>query len=914
MGDVVRCWHRGELLEIVDVPATTTVLAWLRTTRRSLGTREGCNEGDCGACAVVVGRPDGSGGLELSMRHACTMLVPMLHGLALVTVEDLAEGDRLHPVQQAMVDGGGSQCGFCTPGIVMSLWRLHHDAAGRPVEPEEVRTALAGHICRCTGYRSIVEAAEVASAQPGTTLDVPAIVAALAQVPDDDPLDYRCGGTRFVAPVDVAGLVAARRDLPEARLIAGGTDLLPDVPGRGELPPGWIGTSRVSGYDGVDERGGVLAIGGGASIETAWAALSERWPTLTAGWLRFASPPIREAGTLAGNLVTGSPVGDSAPLLLALGARVVLVGPDGERPLDLADLYVGYRQTALGRDEVVARVEVPLVEPRPDVRMSKVARRFDNDIATVSAAFALGRGERGGHVGAHRVRRDVGGAAASQSRGGGADRSGMGSGRRSRRDGRGGRGLPADGRRSRVGGLPGAGGPGPDRALVAADPTGGPAPGRPDRGLGARMTSGAVVGRALPDESAVLHVTGAAEFVDDIPEPAGTLHAALVLSPVARGRVVGYQAHVAHEVPGVVGVVTGHDVPGENNCGTIVHDEPVLAVQEVTYLGQPILAVVATDDASARAGAARVSATLTVEEDEPVLDFVQAHRDGQHVIPPMRMERQRDLAAALASAPHRLQGTFQSGAQEHFYLETQASLAIPLDDGGYVVHSSTQHPTEVQKLVAGALGLSANHVRCLCRRMGGGFGGKESQAAQGACIAAVAAHLFHRPVKVRLDRGTDDLVTGKRHAFWSEYDVGFDERRSHPRPRRHAGLAGRPQRGPVGAGADARDVPRGQRVLAARGADQRVRGADECPERHGLPRVRRAAGSAGDRAARRVHRPAARARSARGAAGQPVRAGSRRHPVRRDRRGQRAARADRRPRLVQRLPPSTGGDRGVQPR
>ena len=286
-----------------------------------------------------------------------------------------------------------------------------------------------------------------------------------------------------------------------------------------------------------------------------------------------------------------------------------------------------------------------------------------------------------------------------------------------------------------------------------------------------------VVGRAIPDESAVLHVTGSAEFVDDLPEPAGTVHAALVLSPVAHGRLLGWDASVAMAVPGAVAVVSAGDVPGRNDCGTIVEDEPVLAGDELAYLGQPILAVVAETDAAARRAAARLAATVRVEELPAVLDALQAHRDGDHVIAPMRLERSvgGDVTAAIAAAPHRLRGTFASGAQEHVYLETQAALVVPLDDGAYLVHSSTQNPTEVQKLVAGCLGLRAHRVRTLCRRMGGGFGGKESQAAQIACIAAVAAHRVRRPVKLRLDRATDNLVTGKRHAFWSEYEAGFDD-------------------------------------------------------------------------------------------------------------------------------------------
>lgn len=286
------------------------------------------------------------------------------------------------------------------------------------------------------------------------------------------------------------------------------------------------------------------------------------------------------------------------------------------------------------------------------------------------------------------------------------------------------------------------------------------------------------VGAAIADESAVLHVTGVAEFVDDIREPAGTLHAALALSPVAHGRLRPVDLGQVRLLPGVVEVLSAAEVPGENDCGTIVHDEPVLAADEVTYLGQPVLAIVATTHAAAL-DAARVAAGLLRADPLPVqLDHRQAHANGEHVIAPMLLARSTaaaDVGDVIAAAPHRLQGTLDCGGQEHTYLEGQVALAVPLDDGALLVHSSTQHPTEVQKLVARSVGLSANRVRVLCRRMGGGFGGKESQAAQYACIAAIAARRLGRPVKLRLDRHTDDLATGKRHAFWFQYDVGYDD-------------------------------------------------------------------------------------------------------------------------------------------
>lgn len=389
MGDAIRFWFRGEVVEVRDVPASTTVLQWLRTSGRSLGTKEGCNEGDCGACAVVVGTPDATDELDLRVAHACLLLLPMLDGCALVTVEDLAADGALHPVQQAMVEHRGSQCGYCTPGIVMSLWHLHQTSQGATSSEEDVRTALAGHLCRCTGYRSIVEAATAAAGEPAPAFDARSARAALDACAHDRSLDYRAAGTTWTAPTTLAGLLQARSERPSAVLVAGGTDLVPATPGRGELPSDWISTARVRGLADVSVTADGLMLGGGASIEAAWSALAAQWPQLDVGWHRFASPPIRQQGTLAGNLVTASPVGDTAPVLLVLDARAVLASVQGERAVALTDLVTGYRTTALAPDEVLVRVEVPAAVLQWDVRMAKVARRFDNDIATVSLATAL---------------------------------------------------------------------------------------------------------------------------------------------------------------------------------------------------------------------------------------------------------------------------------------------------------------------------------------------------------------------------------------------------------------------------------------------------------------------------------------------------------------------------------------------
>ena len=290
-------------------------------------------------------------------------------------------------------------------------------------------------------------------------------------------------------------------------------------------------------------------------------------------------------------------------------------------------------------------------------------------------------------------------------------------------------------------------------------------------------SAGARVGISRPHESAHLHVAGEATYIDDIPELAGTLHCALGLSPVAHGRLTAMALDTIRALPGVVAVLCAADIPGPNDCGTIVHDDPILCDGDIRYLGQPVFAVIAQTRDAARRAAAKAADVLTIVPLPPVITPQQAHANGQYVVPPMHLLRattEGGAAAAIAHAPHRLTGTFEVGGQEQFYLEGQISYAIPKEGGGMHVHCSTQHPSEMQHLVAHALQLRAHDVQIECRRMGGGFGGKESQSALFACVAAVAAARLKRPVKLRLDRDDDFLITGRRHCFWYEYEAGFD--------------------------------------------------------------------------------------------------------------------------------------------
>ncbi len=310
-----------------------------------------------------------------------------------------------------------------------------------------------------------------------------------------------------------------------------------------------------------------------------------------------------------------------------------------------------------------------------------------------------------------------------------------------------------------------------------------------------RAQAGARVGVSRPHESATLHVSGRAAYVDDLPELAGTLHVALGLSPVANGRVLKLDLSEIRAMPGVVDVLTHADIPGSNDCGSIIHDDPILvdlqAGGELRYIGQPVFAVLARTRLQACRAAARARQAMTVESEPPVLTPKEAHARGQYVLPPMHLSRSvaaratdasgdgdsavtQAVRAAIAAAPHRVEGTFDLGGQEQFYLEGQISYAVPQEGGGMLVHCSTQHPSEMQHLVAIALVRKANDVQVVCRRMGGGFGGKESQSALFACVAAVGAAKLGRPVKLRVDRDDDFMITGRRHGYHDSYEVGFD--------------------------------------------------------------------------------------------------------------------------------------------
>jgi xanthine dehydrogenase small subunit len=385
----VRFLLNGKPCSEEGAPPTTTVLDWLRTRAHLTGTKEGCAEGDCGACTVVLGRRvDGS--LQYRAVNSCLMMLPQVDNCAVLTVEGLAAPDgALHPVQQAMVDADATQCGFCTPGFVMAMFAFHH--GGEPADDAIIHDALAGNLCRCTGYRSIVEACRRVAAGPADRFvaETAATADALNALPPCT--DYREGAQAFFMPRSFDALFATMAQSPDALLLGGGTDLGLRVSKDREALPAVIATQAVEELRRITTGDGGIEIGGAVTYTEALPHFDKHFPSFGALVRRIGSRQIRNLGTIAGNLATASPIGDTIPCLIALDATVTLASRTGERALPVEAFITGYRKTALAAGEIIAAVRIPFLAPGCDFAVYKLSKRFDQDISTVIAAFRLQR-------------------------------------------------------------------------------------------------------------------------------------------------------------------------------------------------------------------------------------------------------------------------------------------------------------------------------------------------------------------------------------------------------------------------------------------------------------------------------------------------------------------------------------------
>ncbi|HEX8605290.1 MAG TPA: xanthine dehydrogenase small subunit [Pseudoduganella sp.] len=390
MSEPIRFYFRGAVHEVQGADTTQTVLQHLREDLHCTGTKEGCAEGDCGACTVVVGTLV-DGNVELKAVNSCIQLTPTLDGKALFTVEDLQQpnGD-LHPVQQALVECHGSQCGFCTPGFAMSLWGMYLKVEGRTPGRKEIDDCLSGNLCRCTGYRPIIDAARRMVELPSVSFDTTGLAAQLQALKRDKLSTYAANGQTFHAPRTLAELAQLRAERPAATLLAGSTDVGLWVTKQMRVLADIVYLGHVDALKSVSLDGGMLEIGAGVSLEDAYTELCKHYPD-ELGELRqrFASLPIRNAGTLGGNVANGSPIGDSMPWMIALGSEVVLHSAEGDRTLPMDAFYLDYMKKDMRPGEFVRAVRVPLPRANVAFRTYKLAKRFDQDISAVCAAFAF---------------------------------------------------------------------------------------------------------------------------------------------------------------------------------------------------------------------------------------------------------------------------------------------------------------------------------------------------------------------------------------------------------------------------------------------------------------------------------------------------------------------------------------------
>lgn len=404
----IRFIHRGQTVELHGVAPDRMLLALLREDLGCTGSKEGCGEGDCGACTVVLAEAR-NGRLHYGAVNSCIRLAHSIDALALWTVQDLeldplieavdktrptapAQG-RLHPAQEAMLRCHGSQCGFCTPGFVMSLFAMYqnHVRQGRAISRALAQQELSGNLCRCTGYRPILDAAQHMAALPAMAVNEAALLQKLEQLARTAAAPQ--ADAAYLAPDNLPALLAARAAQPGAQLVAGCTDLGLAINKRQQSHSRVIDVTRAAELRQIAQHADHIAIGAAVSLSEAFAALLAQWPLLHGFAMRFAGLPVRNAGTLGGNIANASPIGDSMPLLIALRARIVVASLRGERSMALEAFHTGYRQTVIAPDELLLRIEIPRPGPDEILRAYKISKRFDDDISALCLALNLDLGQ-----------------------------------------------------------------------------------------------------------------------------------------------------------------------------------------------------------------------------------------------------------------------------------------------------------------------------------------------------------------------------------------------------------------------------------------------------------------------------------------------------------------------------------------
>ncbi|CAA6660108.1 unnamed protein product [Spirodela intermedia] len=842
-----------------DGLAHLTLLQYLRDIGLT-GTKLGCGEGGCGACTVMVSYYDHHSKKSVHYAvNACLAPLYSVEGMHIITVEGLGNRQRgLHPVQEHLAQSHGSQCGFCTPGFVMSMYALLRSNRTLPTE-EQIEENLAGNLCRCTGYRPIVDAfraftktnnsiytnSSSSSTSSGNFIcpssgepcDCGAATVKKTDISAEhltcssilEPVSHRAyfppelslrkimplklsglGGLNWFRPLKLEHVLELKLQYPDAKLIVGNTEVGIEMKFKNAQYKVLISVSHVPELNALNITEKGLEIGAAVRLTELQNYLQtlvlERNSQETSSCMAlmeqlkwFAGKQIRNAASVGGNICTASPISDLNPLWIAAGAKFKIIDPKGNiRTTRAKDFFLGYRRVDLCPSEILLSIFLPWTRPYEFVKEFKQAHRRDDDIALVNAGmrvFVKENHQNWEVVDASIVFGGVAPVSLAAVRtesfivGKTWDKKLLHDALSNLKEeislGEDAPGGMIEFRKSLtlsfffkfflwVSSMLNDNKHDIDRLLAREQSAIRPFDRPPSTGSQSYelVNRGTSVGHPSVHLSARLQVSGEAEYVDDVQMPQSGLHAALVLSTKAHARILSVDDSSARCSPGFAGIFSYKDVPGSNCIGPVVHDEELFASEIVTCVGQVLGVVVADTHENAKKAAQKV--VVRYEELPAILSIRDAIKFNSFHPNTRRCLVKGDVDSCFQSCDQIIEGEVQIGGQEHFYLEPNCSFVWTVD-GGNEVHmiSSTQAPQKSQKYVAGVLGLPLSKVVCKTKRIGGGFGGKETRAAFIGAAAAVASYHLKRPVKITLDRDIDMLITGQRHSFLGKYKVGF---------------------------------------------------------------------------------------------------------------------------------------------
>ncbi|CAG9815391.1 unnamed protein product, partial [Phaedon cochleariae] len=853
----------GKKVEDGCVDPETTLLYYLRNKLRLIGTKLGCAEGGCGACTVMVSKYDRKSNKVIHLPvNACLAPVCAMHGLAVTTVEGIGSTKtKLHPVQERIAKAHGSQCGFCTPGMVMSMYTLLRNSPKPTMS--EIEVAFQGNLCRCTGYRPIIEGyrtfteeweraqninkisptngvcgmgdqcCKLQNGNKETAGDEEVLFRTseftpyhpsqeplfppelkLFDIYDKQFLVIRGQNITWYRPNTLSELLKLKQSFPSARIVVGNTEVGVEMKFKQLIHPVIIQPTQLPEMNAIEETEKGVKIGASATLNDIQSFLKQQMGVHSEHKTRifraavemlkwFAGKQIRSVGALGSNIMTGSPISDMIPLLLAARAELEFRSRDrGARKVILDNnFFIGYRKSVAKPDEVLMSIFIPFTTKHQHFKAYKQARRREDDIAIVNEAVNV-TFQPGTNIIAD-IKFGFGGMSFKP--------------------------VTAPRTEKNLKGLPWN----RDTLEVAYNnlledlPLDPGAPGgmvRYRRSLTMSLffkaflaisqelqkyipnielhpTELSSIGECTYNElkssqyftvvpetqekddslrrpiihtSAYKQATGEAIYCDDIPRIEGELYCAFVLSTKPHANITKIDETQALSMEGVHGFVSGKDIGKAFTWGVVEHDEHVFYSDTVTAQGQIIGLVAAETQMIAQKAAKAVK--IDYEELKPVIISIEDAIKHKSFFNYSRTMLRGDVERVFREAPNVLEGQCRLGGQEHFYLETQGCIVIPKpEDDEIKIYSSTQNPTEISRMVSQALGISENKVITKVKRLGGGFGGKETRGSLLALPLAVAARKFNRPMRCMLDRHEDIMMTGTRHPFLYKYKIAFDE-------------------------------------------------------------------------------------------------------------------------------------------